>query len=127
DVFSNFAKIVGDAATLKAAGFPYERCLIFLNSFISFVSYIVHKAVVQDEIDFYTDFDLQKNIQPAFNKTNANFTSYANYLRDRRNNIDGCRSTAQSEYGMLAGHDFHSANKSAPFFAVLGSAFSFYK
>lgn len=127
DALSFIEKIASTPDELKAAGFPYEKCLIFLNSFVSFVSYVVHKAVVQAELDFYINFDLQANIQPPFNGSNDSFKNYAVYLRDRRNNIDGCRSTAESEYGMQAGHNFHAATKAEPFFAVLGIKDSYLK
>ena len=127
DALSFIDKIASAPDDLKAAGFPYEKCLIFLNSFISFVSYVVHKAVVQYELDFYINFDLQANIQPPFDRSNNNFSNYAFYLRDRRNNIDGCRSTAQSEYGMQDGHHFNKGNKSEPFFDILGRKDSYLK
>jgi len=123
DALSTIDFIETRAQGLKSGSFPYNDSLIFLNSFMSFFSYVVHKAVVQDELKFYETCDLQKGNQPRL----TDLARFPDYLRDRRNNIDGCRSPAQSEYGMLQGHHFHNSIQSRPFFDVLGTVFSYLK
>jgi hypothetical protein len=114
-------KILPEIGRLKGATYPYDESVLFCEKFISFFSYIVHKAVVQYELDFFTNFDLQKADQPPFGKqpplpgtiSTDKYDSYASWLRDRRNQIDGCRSTAGSEYGITTGHKFHTNIDSA--------------
>ena len=124
DALATLTYIENEAANLKGRSYPYNDSLIFLNSFVSVVSYVIHKAVVQQELEFYLNNDLRKAAHPV---PAPGSTAFDGYLRDRRNNIDGCRSTATSEYGMTAGHNFASKTQSRPFFDVLGGYFSYLK
>lgn len=96
---------------LVSQGYPYERSILFCEKFISLFSLIVHEAIVRPELDFYKDHDLQKDKQVQL--TPAGSPQFAEWLRDRRNNIDGCRSNASSEYGINPGHNFHTAQNTS--------------
>lgn len=115
DVDSFIEVILDKLATLKSGHYPYDDSIHFFECFMSFVSYIIHKAITQPELDFYKAFDLQSNperlkIDDASVDTAAD--NSIDYVRDRRNQIDGCRSTAPSEYGFYSKHSFGKMTKS---------------
>ena len=93
---------------------PNDDSMIFFNSFMFFFSFVVHKAVVRPELDFFETFGLQENQAP--NDSNE----YNEYLRNRRNKIDGNLSDAQCEYGFYNKHPFDGSNNSAEFFTADG-------
>jgi hypothetical protein len=101
------AKILPEIKHLEGAGFPYNDSILFCEKFISFFSLIVHHAVVKPELSFFQNFDLQKTSQPPLDPNSMQHFPF--WLRDRRNRVDGCRSTAGSEYGISTGHRFHTS------------------
>jgi hypothetical protein len=109
-------EILPPLTKLESRQFPYDDSIHFLNCFMFFFSFIVHKAVVRPELDFYSSFGLQEKKSPGTDIT------YTKYLIRRRNNIDGCHSPASSEYGFSADHPLDNSENPADFFKAEGTS-----
>lgn len=105
------ATVIPEIKRLQSEQFPYDDSILFCEKFMSFFSMIVHHAVVKPELSFFPNYDIQKANQPPLDPNGVQ--PFANWLRDRRNRIDGCRSTAPSEYGTGIGHKYLTSQSTA--------------
>ena len=103
--------ILPEIKRIEGNGFPYDDSILFCEKFMSFFSLIVHHAVVKPELSFFQNYDLRKSTQPPLDPNII--VPFAHWLRDRRNRVDGCRSTAGSEYGIVTGHRYHTSQSTA--------------
>jgi hypothetical protein len=105
---------------LVKRNYPYDDSLYFMNSFMAFFSALVHYAVVEPELDYFTKFSLQPTrLLPTQNNDTQGLRDFGKYLGQRRGKIDGFRSEAFSEFGMTGTH-IYPGGKLSQFFEADG-------
>lgn len=88
---------------------PYDRTMNFCNSFMFFFTFVVYKAVMRPELDFYDAFGL-RNEAYAVRGEDAK-------VRYRRGHIDGNSSTRQTDIG----EEYEASNDPSVFFTSAGN------
>lgn len=110
----NFTKerVLPELSETVSRGYKYDPALVFLNKYMFLFSFIVHKGVVRPELDFYSTFGIGEKKAPSQER------SYVQYIIQRRNRIDGCRSPSGSEYGFTANHPFDGSDNPEDFYTT---------
>ena len=101
---------------LISDNYPYNDSIIFLNKFMFFFSFVVHKTVTAKEFEFFSNFELRGSVASLTNGQNG---EYGNYIFRRRNWIDGNKAQVNKEdIGIEEWRSFQFEDEPSAFFTT---------